>query len=232
MTIQHKFIAFATCIVVAGCSPLAPRPDSSKYFILTPLAGGVSTPAQVSPTADSQLKIGLGPIDFPDYLRRLEVVTRVAPNQIYISEEKHWAEPLDKNFVRVLSEDLARLLKTQKIEKYPWPRKTQLDYQIAIDVQRFETGTDNQSQLVARWIIKDGSTSKDLYASETIASTPVASGDTGESAALSSDLAILSQAVAAQVTSLNRQRTEKINTATTRKTSRFSRRHLVATVND
>lgn len=231
MKIQHKFIVFATCIAVAGCSPLAPRPDSSKYFILTPLAGDVSTPAQVSPTADSQLTIGLGPIDFPDYLRRLEVVTRAAPNQIYISEEQHWAEPLDKNFARVLSEDLARLLKTQKIEKYPWPHRTQPDYQIAVDVQRFETGTDSQSQLVVRWIIKDGN-SKDLYASETIASTPVASGDAGDSAALSSDLATLSQAIAAEVSLLNRQRTERINTATTRKTPRFSRRHLVATVND
>ena len=93
-------------------------------------------PASASP--DSQLTIGVGPVDFPDYLRRLPVVTRVAPNRIDLSDEKRWAEPLDKNFTRVLSENLATLLDTQRIEKYPWPLRTKVDYQIEIDVQRFE----------------------------------------------------------------------------------------------
>ena len=67
----------------------------------------------------------MGPVDFPDYFRRLPVVTRVAPNRIELSDEKRWAEPLDKNFIRVLSENLATLLNTYRIEKYPWAMKTQ-----------------------------------------------------------------------------------------------------------
>ena len=81
------------------------------------------------------------------------------------------------------------------------PVRTHIDCQIEVDVQRFETTSDGKSQLIARWIIKDGA-GKDLYASETTASTPVSAGETGASAALSDDLATLSREVAARITEL------------------------------
>jgi uncharacterized lipoprotein YmbA len=202
MKVRNALIALGACVLVAGCSPLAPQPDRSKFFILTPLidsSAPVSTPASTS--NDSSLTIGIGPIDFPDYLRRLEVVTRISPNQLDLSAEKRWGEPLDKNFARVFSENISKLLNTQQIEKYPWPVRSHIDYQIEVNVQRFETTSDGQSQLIARWIIKDGA-GKDLYASETTASAPVSAGETGASAALSTDLATLSREVAARVTQL------------------------------
>ncbi len=205
--VKAKLAVFGICALATGCTVLAPQPDHSKFFILTPIsepAGAAATPAS---TALPSLSIGVGPIDFPDYLRRAEVVTRTAPNQIDLSETRRWGEPLDKNFTRVLSENLARLLNTRKIETYPWPRKTQIDYQIQLDVQCFETSSDGQSQLIARWMIKNGLDGKDLYASETTATAPVGAGDTGASAALSSDLATLSKEIAAQVTELSQRRT-------------------------
>ena len=206
MNSQDKFIALAMCIAAAGCSPLAPRPNYSKFFILTPLADGARPGPTAASTAPRQLAIGIGPIDFPDYLRRSQVVTRSAPNQIELSMVDRWGEPLDKNFQRVLSENLAQLLNTYRIEQYPWDRNTQVDYQIAINVQNFETTSDGQSQLNARWIIKNGSNGKDLYASETTANTPVGTGDSDASAALSSDLATLSKQIAFRVTELNQRR--------------------------
>ena len=204
MNVKTTLIALGACVFAAGCSPLAPQPDHSKFFILAPLSDG-SGPAATSASskADSPLTIGVGPIDFPDYLRRPEVVTRESLNQLDLSAEKRWGEPLDKNFARVFSENIALLLNTQQIEKYPWPVRTHVDYQITVDVQRFETTSDGRSQLVARWIIKDGVSGKDLYASETAASAPVGSGETGASAALSSDLGTLSREIAAHITSLN-----------------------------
>ncbi len=201
MNVKAVLIAVGACVFAASCSPLAPQPDRSKFFILTPVADSsapVSTPATSN---DPGLTIGIGPIDFPDYLRRLQVVTLSSPNQLDLAAEKRWGEPLDKDFARVFSENISRLLNTQELEKYPWPVRTHVDYQIVIDVQRFETISDGQSQLVARWIIKD-SVGKDLYASETRAGSPVGSGETGPSIALSNDLGTLSREVAARVTEL------------------------------
>jgi uncharacterized protein len=194
-------LTIGLCALLAGCSPLAPQPDHSKFFVLTALSDG---PPSVAPASAAQpLTLGIGPIEFPDYLRRLEVVTRTSPTQLDLSPDKRWGEPLDKDFTRILSENLSRLLSTQQIEKYPWPHRTPVDYQVCVDVLRFETSSSGQSQLIARWVIKDGRTGKDLSASETNTTSPVASGDAGGSAALSSDLATLSRDIAAAVTALN-----------------------------
>ncbi|HUN57978.1 MAG TPA: ABC-type transport auxiliary lipoprotein family protein, partial [Candidatus Binataceae bacterium] len=105
----------------------------------------------------------------------------------------------------VLDENLAQLLNTYRIEEYPWNHEIRVDYQIAIQVLNFETTADGQSLLRARWVIKDPSNGRDLYATETSANTPVGPGDTGMSAALSTDLGTLSQAIASQVTTLSQQ---------------------------
>jgi uncharacterized protein len=201
-------LALSACLVSAGCSPLAPQPDHSKFFILSPISDSTA-PAATSMSGTQSLTIGIGPIDFPDYLRRLQVVTRTSANELDLAAEKRWGEPLDKNFARVLSENLSRLLNTQQLESYPWPRKTEIDYQVTVNVLRFETSSDGQSQLIARWVIKDGRTGKDLAASETNASAPVGSGEAAGSAALSSDLATLSRDIAGRITALqqNPQRT-------------------------
>src|SRR5579864_8849512 len=208
MNLKTKLTAFGACAMAAGCSVLSPQPDRSKFFILTPVSDGAATAAKQSSTSpDSQLTIGVGPVDFPDYLRRLPVVTRVAPNRIDLSAERRWAEPLDKNFVRVLSENLAVLLDTQRIEKYPWSLRTSVDYQVEIDVQRFETTSDGQTQLIASWIIRDGHGGKTLYASKTTASAPAGPDGVSASAALSSDLATLSKEIASRITELKQHRT-------------------------
>jgi uncharacterized lipoprotein YmbA len=206
---RTKAIAFGACaMMAAGCSVLSPQPDRSKLFILSPVsdsAGAAAKPASTSP--DSQLTIGVGPIGFPDYLRRPEVVTRVAPNRIDLSDERRWAEPLDRNFTRVLSENLATLLDTQRIEKYPWSLSTKVDYQIEVEVQRFETTSDGQSQLIASWIIRDGQSNKILYASKTIAEAPAGTDEVSASSALSNDLATLSKEIASRVNELRQRRT-------------------------
>ena len=196
--------------MVASCSPLAPQPDRSKFFMLSPLSAAGDTGATPKPLAD-QIAIGVGPIDFPDYLRRHEVVTRTAPNRIDVSEQNRWAGPLDKNFASVLSENLAALLGTQRVENYPWNRNVNVDYQVVVDVERFDTSPDGQASLIARWSIKSGRDGKDLYATQTTTNSKVGSGDDGTSAALSSNLAELSREIASEVNRLSQQRGRGFN---------------------
>jgi uncharacterized lipoprotein YmbA len=204
---RTTLIVLGACAIAAGCSVLSPQPDPSKFFILTPISDSMGSGAQLASTnPGSQLTIGIGPVDFPEYLRRLPVVKRVAPNRVDLADEERWAEPLDKNFVRVLSENLATLLDTQRIEKFPWPLKTRIDYQVEVNVERFETTSDGRAQLMASWIIRDGPTDKILYASRASAATPAGSDELSASAALSSDLATFSKEIASRVAELNQHR--------------------------
>jgi uncharacterized protein len=196
-----KLTGLVLSAIVVGCSPLAPLPNRTKFFMLSPISedavNGAGAPL------DQQLSIGVGPIDFPDYLRRREVVTRTAPNRIDVSDENRWAGPLDKNFAHVLTENLATLLNTQRVESYPWSRGVPIDYQVVVGVERFDTGSDKQAKLVARWSIRDGHDGKVIYANETVASATVGTGEEGPSAALSSNVATLSREIASQLTLLN-----------------------------
>jgi uncharacterized lipoprotein YmbA len=106
----------------------------------------------------------------------------------------------------VLSENLATLLDTQRIEKYPWPLRTKVDYEIEIDVQRFEATSDGQTQLIASWIIRDGASNKILYASQTRAGAPAGPDELSASSALSGDLATLSKEIATRITELEQHR--------------------------
>lgn len=207
---QPRVIIFlVTALFATSCSPLAPLPGHNKFFMLTPIAedGGAGTrtaPAQ-------QISIGVGPIDFPDYLRRPEVVTRTAPTRIDVSQENRWAGQLDRNFNRVLSANLAAILNTDRVENYPWSRVTPVDYQVMVDVERFDTGADKQARLNARWSIRDGRNEKILYAGESRINAPVGSGEEGPSTALSSNVEALSRDIASQLTLLNQQRLRGIS---------------------
>lgn len=208
MNVPKRFLAVLGGVLLGGCTVLAPQPDDSRFFILSPLSDPASS-TWVSTSSARNLTIGLGPITFPDYLRRLEVVTRSGPNELHLSAVNRWGEPLDKNFGRVLSQNLSRLLNTDQIEEFPWPVRTKIDYQIVVDVLRFEATAENQAQLSARWMIRDGSTGKSLYASETSTNTPVGGGQTAAATALSADLATMSRDIASQVALLNSRRLER-----------------------
>ena len=201
--------ACAWLFVIAGCSILSPQPDRTKFFVLTAVtdAGATGTaPAAANGTSD--LVIGIGPIGFPDYLRRPEVVTRTSPTTVEISDVDRWAEPLDSAFARVLSEDLSRLLGTQRIVAYPWYQSNRVDYQVECNVIRFETDSSGGSQLHAQWSIRDGAR-KLLNARESDITDTEASSDKSPSASLSHDLGNLSQQIATQIRELNQQNNKR-----------------------
>jgi uncharacterized protein len=96
----------------------------------------------------------------------------------------------------VLSQDLGNQLGTQRIVLFPWYGRPQIDYQVEVQVHRFDTDDTNRSLLNARWIIKDGKTGRELLADESNISSTVSAADTAGSEALSSDINTLSTKIA------------------------------------
>ncbi|HKD69155.1 MAG TPA: PqiC family protein [Candidatus Binataceae bacterium] len=140
-------------ITLARCSFLSPVPDKSRFFVLTPMAAGEAG-SQPASQNTSGLVLGMGPVKFPDYLDRSDIVTRVEANRLQYAENDHWAEPLKADFIHVFSDNLSTLLGTQQIVNFPWYSTTHIDYQIAVSVDRFECDQGN-AHLAARWTIND-----------------------------------------------------------------------------
>jgi uncharacterized lipoprotein YmbA len=143
----------------AGCTFLQPQPDPSRYFVLTPLE-------QRGEPAPRKLMLGLGPVRFPEYLARPQLVRRTGRNQLHISQIEMWAEPLERNFKRVLSQDLGALLGTQEILLHPWFTSISIDYEIPMEVLRFEPDEEGTVRLEARWGIREPKEDRLLYSAE------------------------------------------------------------------
>ena len=189
---RQPIIVLALCtITLAGC--LSPRRDDSKFFVLSPVG------ADPTNLGTRQILVGLGPIKMPAYLDRQEVVTRVAPNRLELSGQDRWADPLDSDFTRVLAQNLASDLGTQRITFFPWYNTTIVDYQVKVNVYRFESDKDGKVDLTAHWQVLSG-TGKLLIVHDSTYMETSKPGDTSDSAAaMSRALGRLSREIASAI---------------------------------
>jgi len=140
--IFHTFMAGLCLALLAGCSVTKP----SRYYLLTPAeeqsADTVSTPSPA---------VGIGPVAFPAYLDRPEIVLRSGGNELNYAGTDRWAEPLKTAFSHTLAENLSIMLPTDRTLIHPWSRSTVLDYQVIINVTRFDADAGGTVILTAAW---------------------------------------------------------------------------------
>ncbi|MGB5615447.1 MAG: PqiC family protein [Desulfobacterales bacterium] len=133
---------------VAGCAGPSPR---SNYYLLNALPDQET--GQTTTAAFDGLSVGIGPVSFPGYLDRPQIVVRTGPNEISFSEFDRWAEPLKNNFMRVFKENLVDRLKTDSIFVYPWPPGAVFEFQVSVEVARFDARPGDGAELDVQWTI-------------------------------------------------------------------------------
>lgn len=133
---------------------------TTRLFVLHSTAPSSSGPA-------SDLRLGIGRISLPELLNRPQIVTRMGTNEVRLADFSQWAEPLEQSIPRVLSEDLARRIGTDRVAVYPWPTQLKVDLMVEISIVRFDADADGEVSLVARWRVlrPDGSELHPLRAS-------------------------------------------------------------------
>lgn len=185
-------------LAFSGCGTFSPQPDPSRFFILSGPAQGEDT--EKRPRQSPALSLGIGPISLPAYLDRQEIVTRMAPNQVRLSEYDRWAEPLEEGVGRVVSQNVASLLRAERLTSYPWPSERRPLYQVEIEILRFETNSSQEAQLAARWTVRH-TAKKDAvrYHDTRLSRTARERSTAAEVAALSEVLADLSRQIAAVI---------------------------------
>jgi uncharacterized protein len=190
-------------LLLAGCSTFSPRPDPSRFFTLSSLPQ-VEQATLKNSTRPERMFLGIGPIKFPSYLDRQEMVVRSAQNRFEVSETDRWAEPLQENFSRVLSENLALLLNTDLITIYPWSPANRPRRYVEIELLRLEANSERNGQLFARWSVIDGADKKVAVVKESRIIRNAKDKSTDASvAALSEAVGDLSQEIADAVSAID-----------------------------
>lgn len=145
-----RWAGFA-CSILLGLAGCAGRSVSVQFYLLQPL----STTAVRAPAPHAHPRwIGVGPIRFPDYLSRPQMVVEAGGGRYVLSERHRWAERLDDNFTRVLAENLARLLPRDQVVVFPWPRGEKPDWTVGAEVVEFNADPSGGVRLIVRWALK------------------------------------------------------------------------------
>jgi uncharacterized lipoprotein YmbA len=93
----------------------------------------------------------VGPVTIPSYLDRSSIVTRSAANRPEVNSGYRWAEPLGENINRVLMDNFDRAGVAARLEVFPWNSRDMVEWQVVVDIDRFERQADGNVNLTARW---------------------------------------------------------------------------------
>ena len=151
---RRQSTLFAVLLFSCGsCSLLSPQPDPTRFALLASvdeLPGAVPPPAQ----ALNPLRLGLGPIEIPEYLRRAALVTREHGTRLSPSPSDSWGEPFERSVERVLTIDLQRELGTGQPLLHPWYETDRPDVQIELAFSRCERDANGNVVVACRWIAR------------------------------------------------------------------------------
>jgi hypothetical protein len=135
-------LSLTACI--GGRSPDARFFQLQPSMELAPMKGGV----------DPAVFIVVKPVSLEAYLRQPQMADRVGPHEVKYDEFSRWAEPLDRNITRVVTENLRRLLKTDRIAVLPQGLAGEKIVTLFAEVKRFERQPDGTAILSAGWLVQ------------------------------------------------------------------------------
>ena len=200
LRLAQLFPAALIVLLLVGCGS-----KSTRLYVLT---ADAERPVAITPQG---IPIGVGPVTLPKYLDRPQVVSRAAANSLNQADLDQWGGDLSDNITRVLATNLANLLKTDRVSLYPWQEHVPIDYQITLDVAKFEQEPDGNTTLDAFWRLVNPSNGKVVVMRRSVYrvnGVPIAATDSGETAArsydsvaaaMSRDLETLSRDIAGEI---------------------------------
>ncbi len=136
----------ALSLLLAGCAK-APAPD--LYMLDLPFGAQMIG-------IEKGIAVGIGPVEFPQYLDRPQIITRDGVHHLQASEAHVWAEPIKNSASRVLVVTMAEALGSNRIYQLPQRVRTPLEWRVGIDVGRFDGMTGGAVLLAVRWSLYRG----------------------------------------------------------------------------
>jgi uncharacterized lipoprotein YmbA len=150
--------------------------------------------AEPPAAAEGAPSVAVVSVSVPELVDRPQIVVRAGPNQVGISEQARWAEPLRGAIARVVAANLAAAVSGRVAPQ----RGADPDYRVTLDVQRFESTPGDGVLIDAVWSVAPKSGERRVGRSVAREKAPGADYD-GLAAAHSAALASISREIAAVI---------------------------------
>ncbi len=176
-------------LLIAGCGSSPP----TNFYVLNDVA------QHSAAGSASMISVGFRSVRLPAYADRPQMVTRESSTDLQLAEFHQWAEPLRDSVVRVLADNLAKLLSTDHV--FAFPRETQPRYWVSVDLARFDAEAQD-AVLIAQWTLTNSNGGEALVVKRTHLTAQADLSDYSSIAkALSEVLGQLSSEIAAAIRS-------------------------------
>ena len=141
--LRPLLVAGALVFLGAGCLGLSPKPDPTRYFVLS------SLPGEAAPV-EARENLTIRRVRIPSYLQKRWLATREG-NEIHYAADDEWAESLPQGIQRVLAANFSALLGPVRL-------KTEREsgvvaYELLVTIEQFEVNTSGEAMLSAQWDI-------------------------------------------------------------------------------
>ena len=141
----------ASGMSLADCSTSRP----TQLYVLTPLSDVPEDDGEMA-SGEHGPVVGVNRVKLPEYLNRPQIMTRMSHNALALAEFHHWGGSLQENFSSVLAANLSMLIPTDHIAVLPAKMTTRRDYEVLVDVIRFDRDPAGHVTLNVRWHLVDG----------------------------------------------------------------------------
>ena len=135
-------------VLASGCASTPP----STFYVLTPIPEAAGRGDDI---AGGGLSVGIGPVVFPQFLDRPQLVTRDGSNRLDVDEYNRWGGTVQDDFLRVWGENLAHLLGTSRIVVFPSESRLPIDFRVTAEVVSFQGTPSGDAVLKVRWALMD-----------------------------------------------------------------------------
>lgn len=95
--------------------------------------------------------LGVGPIELPEMLDQLGVVSQQQDHEITVASYHVWAGDLNEAFGRVLADNLSNLLNIDAVWPFPWDNRSRPHQQVRVHVEQFSGQLGGEITLKAKW---------------------------------------------------------------------------------
>jgi uncharacterized protein len=147
--VAHAAACIVLCAAMALASGCASPP--SRFYTLSG--------ATANATAAAGPSIAVGPVSIPAVVDRPEIVVTIGDNEVWLDEFNRWASPLADGISVAVVENLSALLSTPRVALLTQTTTFDVDFRVAIEVQRFESIPGSSALIDAVWNVrrvKDG----------------------------------------------------------------------------
>lgn len=146
MKLRSALLIFSLITLAACASPV-----KTRYHMLS----GESPAAAKAVNETPEYRVAIGPATVPEALDRQQIVLSVAPNPYVISDNERWSEPLKREIPRVIAAAVGQRLPRAHVAAHIQYSGQGADYQVLIDVLRFESVPGKSITLEAAWSVRN-----------------------------------------------------------------------------